>query len=103
MDKVIATLYSIEERAQRIMETTANEKLSLKDDFKDKKRTYEKETEESTAIRLTRLSSVLQQQFDNEYSESKDLTEKTLTALSQDFERNHTKMAEEIFRQIIEV
>lgn len=103
MDKVIATLYSIEERAQRIMETTANEKLSLKDYFEEKKRAYEKETNESTNLILSQLSTTLKQQFDNEYSESKMQTEKFLKTLSQDFEKNHTKMAEEIFRQVIEV
>lgn len=103
MDKVIATLYSIEERAQRIMETTANEKLSLKDYFEDKKHAYEKEADESTSLTLSELSTTLKQQFDNEYFQSKKQTEEAIKVLSQDFEKNHAKMAEEIFRQIIEV
>lgn len=103
MDKVIATLYSIEERAQRIMETTANEKLSLKDYFEGKKRAYEKESNENTRLKLSELSTTLKEQFDNEYTESQKQTEKLVNALSLEFEQNHTKMAEDIFKQIIEV
>lgn len=103
MDKVIATLHSVEERAQHIMETTANEKLSLKEYIESKKHAYEKKANEATELKLSQLTSTLQQQFDDAYLESKNQTEKLLKALSEDFEQNHTKMAEDIFRQIIEV
>lgn len=103
MDKVIATLHSVEERAQHIMDAAANEKLSLKEYIESKKRAYEKKVNDATDITLSELSATLQQQFDNEFNEKKSETEKFLKALSDDFEQNHTKMAEEIFRQIIEV
>ena len=103
MDKVIATLHSVEERAQHIMDATANEKLSLKEYIKDKKRAYEKKVNDATDLKLSELSAALQQQFDNEFNEKKSETEKFLNALSDDFEQNHTRMAQEIFRQVIEV
>lgn len=103
MDKVIATLHSVEERAQHIMDATANEKLSLKEYIDAKKRAYEKKVNAATDIKLSELSATLQQQFDNEFNDKKSETEKFLKALSDDFEQNHTRMAEEIFRQVIEV
>ncbi len=103
MDKVIATLHSVEERAQHIMDATANEKLSLKEYIEAKKRAYEKKVNDATDLKLSELSAALQQQFDNEFNEKKSETEKFLNALSDDFEQNHTRMAQEIFRQVIEV
>lgn len=103
MDKVIATLHSVEERAQHIMDATANEKLSLKEYIDSKKLAYEKKVNGDTDIKLSQLTTTLRQQFDNEFNEKKSETEKFLKTLSDDFEQNHTKMAEEIFKQIIEV
>jgi len=82
MDKVIATLHSVEERAQHIMDATANEKLSLKEYIEAKKRAYEKKVNDATDLKLSELSAALQQQFDNEFNEKKSETEKFLNALS---------------------
>lgn len=103
MDKVIATLQSVEERAQHIMDTTANEKLSLKEYIDAQKRAYEKKANADTDVKLSRLTETLRQQFDDEFNEKKAATENLLKTLSDDFEQNHAKMSEELFRQIIEV
>lgn len=103
MDKVIATLYSIEERAQKIMETTANEKLSLKETFEEKKRVYEQTASDNINQKLSDLKVSLQKQFDEQYLESKTRTEKQLENLNEDFEKNHSQMAMNLFNRIIEV
>ena len=66
MDKVIETLFSIEERAQKIMETTANEKLALKNEYDTKKSDYAKQLNVSTQSHLKELESRLKDHYDAE-------------------------------------
>ena len=102
MDKVIETLFSIEERAQKIMETTANEKLALKNEYDTKKSDYEKQLNVSTQSHLKELESKLKDHYDEEYEETRQRTTESITALCENFKKNHTEMAQSIFAQITE-
>lgn len=100
MDKVIETLYSIEERAQRIMETTSNEKAALKSEYDLKKSLYEKQVNETTDKKIRELESTLKKQLDDEYNEFKTQTRNSIKTLSMTFEASHVSMAKKIFKQI---
>lgn len=100
MDKVIETLYSIEERAQRIMETTSNEKAALKSEYDLKKSLYEKQVNETTDKKIRELESTLKKLSDDEYNEFKTQTQNSIKTLSMAFETSHVSMAKEIFKQI---
>lgn len=101
MDKVIETLYSIEERAQRILETTNNEKNSLREEYDSLKADYEANVNLATKQQLTELELKLKSHFDNEHNEIKKQTQAQIENLNHNFTANHTKVATEIFNQII--
>ncbi len=103
MDKVIKTLYSIEERAQRIMETTSNEKKALKAQYDSKKAAYEKEVTHTTDKKIEELGLLLKKQLDEEYNETREETFASIEQLQKTFDENHSRMAKEIFHQITEV
>lgn len=102
MDKVIETLFSIEERAQKIMEATANEKLALKNEYDAKKSDYEKQLKASAQSRLKESEARLKAHYDEEYKETRQRTTESITTLCENFKKNHTEMARSIFAQITE-
>lgn len=103
MGKVIETIYSIEERAQRIMETTSNEKNALKSEYDAKKSAYEKDVTDATDKKISELGCLLKKQLDDEYNQIKKQAQDTIASLNQTYETKHAEMAKEIFKQITEV
>lgn len=103
MDKVIETIYSIEERAQRIMETTSNEKDALKSEYESKKASYEKDVTDATDKKINELGFLLKKQLDDEYNQIKKQAQDTIASLNHTYETKHAEMAKEIFKQITEV
>lgn len=101
MDKIIATLNIIEERAARITEATVNKKNALKESYTKRISDYEAQVEKDTAMQLEKLHNDMDTRIQSRLSSLESDSKKERAALKEYFEANHEQLADQIFRSIV--
>lgn len=101
MDKIIATLNIIEERAARITEATVNEKNALRESYAKRISDYEAQVEKDTAMQLEKLHNDMDTRIQSRLSSLESDSKKERAALKEYFEANHEQLADQIFRSIV--
>lgn len=100
MDKVIETLNTIESKAARIVEVTANEKDALRENFTQKIKEYQKNSEELTTKQLKELKENLSLQSKKSLEQFASDSNAEIAALNTYFASHHTELAAQIFQSI---
>lgn len=102
MDEIVKRLSEIETQAVRIMEDSTLQKKEMEESIKEQLRLYDEKAQADTAAELARLQTTLEAQKEEELARLRSNTEKSLKAIETDYEKNHTRLAEEVVRKIIE-
>lgn len=103
MDKIADKLSEIEMTARAIVENAENQKHLLEQEMQDKRNQFDEESDAATQEKLNTIRSELQQNMEHLLNQQRKQNEKELLFLKEDFEKNHTKYAEEILSRITEV
>lgn len=101
MDTIISQLSHIEGTAVRIMESAEHQKKELSLEMEQRTREYDARLAEETRHRLDSLKETLNAQKDTELSCFQEEAVHTLQKLKENYEKNHTVWAKEIFHSII--
>lgn len=102
MDEIVKRLSEIETQAVRIMEDSTLQKKEMEESIKEQLRLYDEKAQADTAAELARLQTTLEAQKEEELARLRSNTAKSLRAIETDYEKNHTRLAEEVVRKIIE-
>lgn len=101
MDKVIETIFTIEERATRLMEVTSNEKKALAEENAKKMAEFEAEVAENTKKQIETLQAQLKEESEKELDELTAKTNQKLSDIDSYYEANHEAIARKLFNSII--
>lgn len=100
MKDVIATLSSIDASASQIMENAAAQKTKLSKEFDDKARDMRERIRKETADRLKELTAQLDAQNEEELRRLGEEARKNLSALDENYSKNHDQYVRDIFSHI---
>lgn len=103
MEKIIKTLSEIDMKSSKIMEATNNEKQALEDTFKKRKEQYKNEAKTRTATEVDALRKELNTKMQAQLFEQAEAAKKLLEDLDCDYQKNHDKIAADIFYALTEV
>ncbi len=101
MEKVVNKLSEIESAAVAIMENANAKKKDISDKMDLKIIEFDKKVDAETANTLSELTKRLQAETEQELSELKLCTQKTLDALEDEYNKNHSNLANNIFKMIV--
>lgn len=103
LEKIIKTLAEIDMRSAKIMEATSNEKQALEEKFQARKDEYQKSSEERTKIQVDELREKLNLKMQAEIEQQANASVIFLEELDHSYEKDHSKIASDIFNSLIEV
>ena len=102
MEQVLKRLYEIESAAEAIMQKADEQKKQMTKEMEEKKAAFDQKTQEETAQTIARQKEELTQQIRKELDEQHAETKRLLTAIEQDYQKNHTKLAKQILQSLIQ-
>lgn len=100
MEKVVKKLSEIEAAAVAIMDNANSKKKELSDKMDIKISEFDKKVDAETAQMLSELTKKLQTETEQELLELKNCTQQTLNALDDEYNKNHSALAEQILNTI---
>lgn len=101
MEKVVNKLSEIEAAAVAIMDNANTKKKEISDKMDVKISEFDKKVDAETAQILSELTNRLQSETEQELNELNNCTQKTLDALDDEYNKNHSTIAENILSIII--
>jgi site-specific DNA-adenine methylase len=101
MEKVVNKLSEIEAAAVAIMDNANAKKKEISDNMNMKIVEFDKKVDAETADTLAELTQKLQTETEQELSELKTCTQKNLDTLEDEYNKNHSILANNIFRTIV--
>ncbi|PXV85309.1 hypothetical protein C8E03_11818 [Lachnotalea glycerini] len=101
MEKVVNKLSEIEAAAVTIMESANSRKKEISDSMDVKITEFDKKIDAETSQTLSELTQKLQADTEHELNELKINTQKALDALDEEYNKNHSAIANQIFNTII--
>lgn len=101
VDQVIAALSRIEHSAEKIKSDTEQKKSEYAQEIEDKKKVFDENLEKEHHENMKKLAEKLENEKENSLHLMKADMEEQVGKLVEAYEKNHEKMAEEIFRQLI--
>lgn len=101
MDTVITRLAEIESAAVQISEDAVLQKKEIANEYQEKTRIFDEETDRKTEERLENLRKDLQKKADQELAELQQATEEILQNLDQIYERDHEVLSKQILHKMI--
>ncbi|MGL6201591.1 MAG: hypothetical protein ACRC3H_21960 [Lachnospiraceae bacterium] len=102
MDSIVLRLSEIEDTASAIVENAQSEKSSLEKEMQEKRNKFDLELEAQTKEKLANIQADLDAKSAEILKSQELINSKSLNALEEDFDQNHERYAQEIFRHIIE-
>ncbi len=103
MDTIIDKLSEIEAAAVGILEHADVEKKEYEEEVNVKQRQYDEALAEQTASTINAIKLKAKQKLDAQLEELKKHNQMKLQAYEEEFETNHTKYAQQIFKRMTEV
>nr|WP_300325250.1 hypothetical protein [uncultured Anaerostipes sp.] len=103
MNGIAEKLAEIENTARAIVENAENQKHLQEKEMQEKRDQFDQELERKTKERIGSIRSELQQNMDELLERQGHENDSEIQFLKQDFEKNHTAYAEEIFQKIIKI
>ena len=103
MNSIVNKLSDIESTAEAIVAHAEEQKPALEREIQDKRDAFDQKLEAETQKKLQAIRNELKKNTDKILEEQRLKNRSTIEALIQDFEVNHTKYAQQIVAQIIEV
>jgi tRNA uridine 5-carbamoylmethylation protein Kti12 len=101
MEKVVNKLSEIEAAAVAIMENANSRKKEISDKTNQDIAAFDKKIDAETTKSLSELKVKLQTETEQELNKLKTSTQQALEALEDEYNKNHSALADEIFRTII--
>lgn len=101
MEKVVNKLSEIEAVAVAIMEDANLKKKEISDNMDIKIVEFDKKVDAETATTLSELTKKLQAETEQELSELNSCTQKALDTLEDEYNKNHSVLANKIFSTIV--
>lgn len=101
MEKVVKKLSEIESAAVAIMDSANAKKKDFSDKMDVKISEFDKNVDAETAKILSELTLKLQAETEQELLELKKCTQQTLDALDNEYNKNHSTLAENILSTIV--
>lgn len=101
MEKVVNRLSQIEAAAVAIMEEANSKKKEISNEMDLKTAEFDKKVDSETEKKLAKLTKNLQDETDQELNKLKMHAQKTLKALDDEYDKNHSIMANKIFSTMI--
>lgn len=103
MNSIVNKLSDIESTAEAIVAHAEAQKPSIEREIQDKRDAFDKKLEMDTQAKLRSIRDEMKKNTDRILEEQRLKNSSTIEALIQDFEKNHTKYAKNILKQITEV
>ena len=103
MEKVINLLYEIEEKADKILNRTSDDKAKLNNELNAKIKAFDEELEKETTRKLGNLRHQMDAEVSNELAQLKQNTTSHLENLEKNFKEHGNDYADEIFNRIITI
>lgn len=101
MDDIVAKLSEIEADAVKIMDQAGSEKEQISAKMNQRIQEFDEVVDADTKKQLSALNEKLLEQQKKEMAELKEGAAKLLELLDSEYQKNHTKMAQEILDRII--
>lgn len=101
MEQVIKTLSEIEERAVRIMEHANNTKKELSARSEARIKAYDEENAALMRKAIETQKTELDRQLATELQEQKKQAEELILRMQENYDKNHTAIAAELFHSMI--
>ena len=102
-NSIVNRLADIESTAEAIVAHAEAQKPSIEREIQDKRDAFDAKLEADTQAKLHSIRSEMKKNTDRILEEQRLKNRSAIEALIQDFEKNHTKYAENILKQITEV
>jgi|GEM_PF-705662 len=103
MQIVIQTLREIDAGANRVMQSSEDQKAELKTEYENRIKAAELKIQNETKGRLDVLESQLANQVSDKILKMKEEASRDLELLDDNYKKNHDQYVEAIFQKIIEV
>nr|WP_300305167.1 hypothetical protein [uncultured Anaerostipes sp.] len=103
MDGIAEKLAEIEKTARAIVENAEDQKHLQEKEMQEKRDLFDLELEKETKHQINTIRSELEENMDKLMEQQGEQNSSEIRFLKQDFEKNHTAYAKEIFDRIIEV
>lgn len=103
MEKVINVLYEIEEKANRILDRTAQEKTKLYNRLQTNLEKLDTDIKQDTNDQLDLLKNNMEAEIAKERFAQTEECNKQLTAMEQTYMTNHDALVEKVFQRMIHV
>jgi hypothetical protein len=101
MEKVVNKLSEIEAAAVAIMDNANTMKKEISDNMESKVNEFDKKVDAETAQKLSELIVKLQTETAQELNKLKVCTQQTLVALDDEYNKNHSTLAQKILSAMI--
>lgn len=102
MEQVLKRLYEIESAAEAIMQKADERKKQLAKEMEEKTAAFDQKTQEETAKTIAHQKEELTKQIQKELEEQQTETERLLSAIEQDYQKNHNQLAKQILQSLIQ-
>ena len=103
MNGIAEKLAEIENTARAIVENAENQKHLQEKEMQEKRDLFDQKLEKETKDRISAIRSELEENMDEMMEHQGEQNNSEIQFLKQDFEKNHTAYAKEIFDRIIKV
>ncbi len=101
MDEVVQELDEIEAAAQAIVEQAQNQKSEIEEQIQKEQADFDAKMENDVDEEIARIRKEANDQMSQTLDQKVQENDARLSQLRSDFEKNHTKYAQEIFERII--
>lgn len=102
MEQVLKRLYEIESAAEAIMQKADERKKQMAKEMEEQTAAFDQKTQEETARTIAHQKEELTRQIQKELEEQKAETERLLSAIEQDYQKNHNHLAQQILQSLIQ-
>lgn len=103
LDSIVSRLSEIERAAAAIVENAQSQTVALERDTQEKRNSFDARLEQQTKDKIEKIQAQARAQIADILAAQEQSNDETLTALNDDYENNHERYAQEIFKRIIEV
>ncbi len=101
MDKVIDRLSDIEKAAGSVMDDAGARKKTLAKEMEEKTAAFDRELEQKTAARISRIQKQMEQEMQEELDKQAADAGAMIVSLEENYEKQHEIYAENLFRSMV--
>lgn len=103
MEQILSKLSEIEITARHILEDAERTKQSLSEEAEKKRNDFDSRLDEETAGKIRDIRDGLEKEKDAQLAALRADTNATFSALDAYYDKNHTRLSEKLFQQILEL